>query len=165
MGKAPGGPMTSSSADRNTPALTRYAPKPGKAASSWRRLGLPEPGRALEERIAAGISYDVFERLIAVTGFSEQELREVAGIPRSSLQRREREGRFSPTESDRLYRVAEVWLAAIRLWSGDAQAARAWLTRPAKGLGRKRPIDLLQTMLGTQQVLDLIGRLEYGVVA
>ena len=31
-------------------------------------------------------------------------------------------------------------------------------------LGSARPIDMLRTMLGTEQVLDLIGRLEYGVI-
>lgn len=54
-----------------------------------------------------------------------------------------------------------VWRAAIELFEGDRAAAERWLYREAKGLGRKRPIEVMQA--DPQQVLDLIGRLEHGV--
>ena len=54
-----------------------------------------------------------------------------------------------------------VWQSAIDLFEGDRDAAERWLHREAKGLGGKRPIDVMQE--DPQQVLDLIGRLEHGV--
>ena len=152
------------SSSRQTAPLPDFIPRRDAAPSIWKSLGLPERGRALQAAVAAGVPYRVFVRLARVTGLGEQELREVAGIARSTLQRREKEKRFNAAESDRLYRVAEVWEAALMLWNGDVGAAHAWLTQPVKGLGGERPVDLLQTTLGTQQVLDLIGRLEHGVV-
>ncbi|WP_417691346.1 antitoxin Xre/MbcA/ParS toxin-binding domain-containing protein [Pseudidiomarina sp.] len=53
-----------------------------------------------------------------------------------------------------------VWRAALELFEGDRAAAVRWLHREAKGLGGKRPVDVMQEE--PQQVLDLIGRLEHG---
>lgn len=145
--------------------LPHYVPSGNHATSLWRVIGLPERGLALQEALSEGVPYHVFERLAVATRFTQQQLREAAGIARSTLQRREREGRFRQAEGDRLYRVAEVYLAAVRLYDGDARAAHDWLDRPAKRLGGARPIDMLKTMVGTEQVLDLIGRIEYGVIA
>jgi putative toxin-antitoxin system antitoxin component (TIGR02293 family) len=39
-----------------------------------------------------------------------------------------------------------------------------WMSTPVRGLG-KCPIDMLETRVETQAVLDLIGRLENGVLA
>ena len=57
--------------------------------------------------------------------------------------------------------AADVQRAAIELFEGNCVAADHWLHREAVGLGRKRPIDVMER--NTQQVLDLIGRLEHGV--
>src|SRR5690554_908057 len=54
-----------------------------------------------------------------------------------------------------------VWRAAIGLFEGDRTAAERWLHKEAKGLGGKRPIDVMQAE--PQQVLDLIGRIEHGI--
>ncbi|MDN5870207.1 MAG: DUF2384 domain-containing protein [Nitrococcus sp.] len=147
-----------------TPELPRYVPDGHDVATLWHIIGLPERGLALQAALSEGIPYHVFGRLAQTTGFSQQQLREATGIARTTLQRRQREGRFSQAESDRLYRFAEVYAAAVRLYNSDGRAAHDWLSRPAKGLGGARPIDTLQTMLGTEQVLDLIGRIEYGVL-
>lgn len=58
---------------------------------------------------------------------------------------------------------AEVYEAAIDLFDGDRDAAKRWLTLPAKGLGNARPVDYAQSEHGAREVCDLIGRLNYGV--
>jgi len=52
---------------------------------------------------------------------------------------------------------------AVALFEGDQNTAEHWLSTPVRGLGRKKPNDLLATMEGIQQVQDIIGRLEHGV--
>lgn len=145
--------------------LPAYVPTPTPAESLWQRVGLPERGQALQAAIDEGLPFIMFERLARETGFTQQQLREIAGIARTTLLRREREGRFTQAEGDRLYRFAAAYQAALRLWADDAGAAHDWLLRPAKGLGGARPVDLLQTMVGAEQVLDLVGRIEHGVNA
>ncbi|WP_413112072.1 antitoxin Xre/MbcA/ParS toxin-binding domain-containing protein [Thaumasiovibrio sp. DFM-14] len=56
----------------------------------------------------------------------------------------------------------KVFQAALALF-GSENAAHRWLQTPVRGLGNKRPIDMLSTTEDTEVVLDLIGRLEHGV--
>lgn len=46
---------------------------------------------------------------------------------------------------------------------GSVDEAERWMSRPAMGLDGQRPIDLLQTVRGTELVHDFLVRLEYGV--
>ena len=50
-----------------------------------------------------------------------------------------------------------------RLFEGDVPAALAWLRTPKKALGQQSPWTYTRSELGAREVLDLIGRLEYGV--
>ncbi|AFT68843.1 hypothetical protein B5T_00558 [Alloalcanivorax dieselolei B5] len=61
------------------------------------------------------------------------------------------------------YRFAEVLKAATDLFEGDKARARQWLLNPVRGLGGRRPIEMLATSAGAEAVLNLIGRLEHGV--
>lgn len=63
------------------------------------------------------------------------------------------------------FRLAELISAATELFEGDEAKAIAWLKKPAKGLGNKRPIDMAATSAEAKAVRDLIGQLEHGVFA
>ena len=56
----------------------------------------------------------------------------------------------------------KVFQATLALF-GSEEAANHWLKNPVRGLGNKRPIDMLSTTEDTKAVLNLIGRLEHGV--
>jgi len=45
----------------------------------------------------------------------------------------------------------------------DAEITRQWLKMPAKALGGKTPLEYADTEPGTQEVEDLLVRIEYGV--
>lgn len=62
----------------------------------------------------------------------------------------------------REWKVAEVIAKAIDVLGGRAEAAK-WITEPARGLGGKRPMDLLSTPAGVEAVEALLGRLDRGV--
>ena len=55
---------------------------------------------------------------------------------------------------------AEIEALVVELFGEEASA---WLVRPAMGLNRQRPIDMLATEDGMQVVYDFLKRLEYGV--
>jgi hypothetical protein len=44
-------------------------------------------------------------------------------------------------------------------------AARAWLAAPQVGLGGESPLAYAETEVGAREVEDLLGRIEYGVLA
>lgn len=46
---------------------------------------------------------------------------------------------------------------------GNAELAREWLNKPARGLDGQTPIELIATAQGCKQVADLLERVEHGV--
>ncbi|WP_429441085.1 antitoxin Xre/MbcA/ParS toxin-binding domain-containing protein [Pseudomonas sp. ILQ215 TE3946] len=78
--------------------------------------------------------------------------------------RRAKTGRLNTVESDRLVGLIAVFEQALSLFEDDVSAATKWMCSPVRGLGSRRPIDMLCTRVETNAVLDLIGRLERGVL-
>ena len=64
---------------------------------------------------------------------------------------------------DQVERLAGDILTQATDVFGSREAAAEWLMRPAMALDRKRPIDLLVTAAGREQVELLLIRLHYGV--
>lgn len=146
--------------------IKEYQPEKSKQESDfWERLGLPSRGSSLHETLTEGVPYEVYSKLASVSGLESQELARYVVIPRATLQRRAKAGRFSVDEGDRLYRFAEVYKSALDLFEGDKERASRWLLHPVRGLGGSRPVEMIATSAGAQAVLDLIGRLEHGVFA
>jgi putative toxin-antitoxin system antitoxin component (TIGR02293 family) len=65
-------------------------------------------------------------------------------------------------QSGRAWKFAEILAKATHVL-GSQEEAEQWLKRPAIGLNRQRPIDLLTTPAGAKLVETYLGRLEYGV--
>jgi len=82
---------------------------------------------------------------------------------RRKATRRRKEVVVSPTESERLLRMASIHGKAVALFKGDTMAARAWLAASRPALGGHTPLEFAGTDAGAREVEDLIGRLEHGV--
>jgi putative toxin-antitoxin system antitoxin component (TIGR02293 family) len=83
-------------------------------------------------------------------------------VPRSTLQRREEEGRLRPAESERLERIARLATLAEQVWESPEEAQR-FLTSPHPQLENQSPIDLAATDLGTRRVEALLWKLEHSL--
>lgn len=134
------------------------------APDFWKTIGIPQRGKKLHDQLHAGLSYAVYKRLAREVGLEQKELAHFVAIPSATLQRRAGTGRFKLAESDGLYRFAEVFKAALDLFEGDIDATRNWLTHSVRGLGGRRPADMLVTWAETEAVFDPIGRLEHGAI-
>ena len=130
-------------------------------------LGLPATAIAAHDSINAGLSAGVLRDIAGAVSLDEVTLCRMAGIDRNTDSRRlnSAEKRFSPEQSARVYTLARVISAARELFEGDSERMANWLNKPAKGLGGKKPAELLSTPAGAEAVLTLIGRLEHGVVS
>lgn len=58
----------------------------------------------------------------------------------------------------------QIVQAAIELFEGDTEAAENWLNTSNQGLGHTRPIEYAVDSKTSQDVLELIGRLEHGII-
>jgi putative toxin-antitoxin system antitoxin component (TIGR02293 family) len=119
--------------------------------------------RQLLRSVERGLPYAAFERLVANTALAADDALVLVNIPRRTLTRRKREGRFREDESDRLLRASRVIARALGLFDGDRDAATHWLSQPQRALGGEAPLVVARTEVGALEVERLIGRLEHGV--
>lgn len=119
----------------------------------------------LARRIERGLPFRSFVELRRELGLSREATARLVRIPSRTLARRQRERRLAPEESERVVRLGRVLAAAIELFEGDRDGARAWLGRANRALGGRTPLDACRTEVGAREVEALIGRLEHGVVS
>lgn len=141
---------------------TTYTPGSPRPTDLLARLGLPARGAKLHHRLHQGFEYKFSIDLLKHLQITQKEFYAILNFAPATIKRR-KGGRFTTEESDRLYRLAEIFNDAIELFEGDEEKARKWLNHPVKGLGGKRPVDMAITSAETDAALDLIGRLEHGV--
>lgn len=115
--------------------------------------------------VKKGLSYRTFERFRRNTSLSFERLTDLIDIPRRTMTRRKRDGRFLPDESDRLLRASRLFGKTLELFDGDRDTATEWLTTAQPALGGTIPLDLARTDVGAREVERLVGRLDHGVFA
>ena len=94
---------------------------------------------------------------------SNAELVELLGISVSTLSRRANTGKLSVSESEKVVRLIQMINAGIILFDGNKDKALSWLKSPSRGLNGIQPITMISTYAGTNEVMELIGRLDNGV--
>lgn len=117
----------------------------------------------LLERLEQGLPAAAFGRLQTLLGISQKALASYLGLSEATLHRRFAEGHFRAEESERLYRYAEIFEGAARLFEDEVKA-RAWLGKSALALGGQTPLAFARSEQGAREVLDVLERLEYGVL-
>jgi putative toxin-antitoxin system antitoxin component (TIGR02293 family) len=115
-------------------------------------------------RTRAGLPIEEVEALRDLLGLTVESLADRIGISIATLSRRRQSGEpLDPAHSDRVLRFARLFRLATDLHDGDEEAARAWLSKPARALDGETPLDHAGTEAGAREVENLIGRLEHGV--
>jgi putative toxin-antitoxin system antitoxin component (TIGR02293 family) len=112
--------------------------------------------------LEAGISGTAIRALASHYGLSNEDLTRLLGVPLRTLQRREKQYRLPPGDTDRLWRAALVLHEAARIL-GSPDKARRWLHRENRALGGLQPIEMLATEAGYEEVRNILGRIEWGV--
>jgi putative toxin-antitoxin system antitoxin component (TIGR02293 family) len=116
----------------------------------------------MQDALRQGLPYAAFEAVLSALQLNTSTLVELMGASSRTMSRRKRERVLSPTESDRLYRVARVTLEAADTF-GSLEKARLWLHRPNQALAGYAPISQLDTEIGERQIELLLGRINYGI--
>lgn len=119
----------------------------------------------LHELVAEGLPKTsvraLFSRLSERYDVEVRPLRDFVA-PRATLKRRRT--RLSPTESQRLERLARIVAMTEEVWQ-DKTAAAEFLTRRHRGLRGRTPLEMATTDLGARQVEELLASIEFGLPA
>ena len=114
------------------------------------------------QAVRRGLPWGAFESLGSALAMSQGELAAMLHIPPRTLSRRKGAGRLEAMESDRLFRLARVFVHTVDVF-GSLVGARRWLDSENRALGGRRPMDLLDTDAGVREVDDALGRIEHGL--
>jgi putative toxin-antitoxin system antitoxin component (TIGR02293 family) len=112
--------------------------------------------------VREGLPARVLDALAENLELTRGELAAALGIAERTLARRRKNGIFTAEESAKLLRLARVTRRAAEVFE-KSDLALDWLKRPNRTLGGARPLDLLDTDIGAENVLDVLGRVEHGV--
>lgn len=145
-------------------SIKEYQPEPKIPQSIWMTLGLPSRGTRLHDLVHEGLPFEILERIASVLQMQRGDISKAISVSPSTMARRAKAARFSSLESDRLVALIAVFEQALFLFENDVTAATKWMSTPIRGLGSKRPLDMIRTRVETEVVIDLIGRLERAVL-
>src|SRR5438132_8759545 len=112
---------------------------------------------AIIDKARTGFPYATLEALATRFEIPRETLVRVLHLPPRTLARRKKAHRLSADESDRLLRLARVAARADDVF-GSQERAGAWLRGTVRAPGSGRPLDLLDTDLGAQQVERILDR-------
>lgn len=127
-------------------------------------LGIPRDPLGAHLWIVAGVAPTMIHQLAGTVKTDVGSICRLAGISRSSVARKlKMEVALSTSQGARVYGVVQALDAALSLHEYDTTRALSWLHRRAWGLGGVAPDQLLNTPMGVQAVVDLVGRIEHGV--
>lgn len=112
--------------------------------------------------VRRGLRTSTVDAVIEELDVPRTEVLPTLRIARRTMERRKVTGRLLPEESERVYRLAKI-LAFAESVLGSKEKARHWLNAPNRALGNVSPLSLLETEAGTDEVTNILGRIEFGV--
>ena len=114
--------------------------------------------------IRQGISSVAVDSLARALRITQSELARALGIPERTLARRKKEGTLNSEESAKLVRLARVIGRSQEVFE-DIDVALDWMKSGNAALSGATPLSMLDTDIGTESVMDTLGRIEHGVFA
>lgn len=117
----------------------------------------------MAKELRLGFPVAVFFRVRKALGLSQEMLARAIGVPpRTVMRRQEKRQRFKADESERLLRLARIFVRARQVLETEGRA-RAWLFTKNRALGGVTPLEFARTEPGAREVENVLGRIEHGV--
>jgi putative toxin-antitoxin system antitoxin component (TIGR02293 family) len=112
--------------------------------------------------IKNGISKKELESIKKESDLDYEILSGILSVSKAKLHSKKGADKFDQNTSERIMLLADV-LAYGQSVFEDKDSFNEWLKANNKALGNKRPIELMDTIYGIDEVKKEIGRIEYGV--
>ena len=114
--------------------------------------------------IRNGLPVQVIESVTKATHLTQAELVRSLGLAERTILRRKKasaskpDTKLTPDETARLLRFARIAESASRTFEDD-ELALTWLRQPNSTMAGNRPLDLLDTDLGAEFVIDTLDQI------
>lgn len=90
------------------------------------------------------------------------KLAKTLSVTRATLINKKPAEKFNPSLSERIIGLAEIYSYGFEVFEGK-EPFNSWINSPNKALAGKTPYDLLDSQFGREELMSIIGRIEYGV--
>jgi putative toxin-antitoxin system antitoxin component (TIGR02293 family) len=90
------------------------------------------------------------------------KLAKTLSVTRATLINKKPAEKFNVTLSEKIIGLAEIYSYGFEVFE-NKEKFNSWIKSPNKALGGKSPYDLLDSQFGREELMRIIGRIEYGV--
>lgn len=111
-----------------------------------------------------GLSKRVLIRLASNLDMSIRAVSALLNITERTIQRKKENDSLDLATSEQILQVAEVFSRGIEVF-GSEENLKEWMNSANMAMGNKKPLELLKSRYGAQMVLDVIGRIENGIIS
>jgi len=126
-------------------------------------VGSPQSEFEFIKILRLGLPSKVIQCVVKSSAISEEVICKSLRIAkRTAARRKASAARLKAAESELIFRFSRVLVTATDIL-GDRDKARQWLLSENRALNGERPIDLLDTGIGFEDVMDVLHRIEFGV--
>jgi putative toxin-antitoxin system antitoxin component (TIGR02293 family) len=125
-------------------------------------LGFELSNQTPIEIVEHGLPYGVVERLTKALDLTLDEFCHIVPVSRRTLSRYRTGQLLDAHLSDHILVVSQVYDRAVEVLESP-ESAKIWLKTPNYTFRGQRPLDYLHSFAGSQEVLDELVRLQYGV--
>ncbi len=131
-------------------------------------LGLSvTPMQYPEERLSIirkGLKRGALDNLMAKSGLDIYEMADILEVTDRTLRRYEEDEILNKRLSERAVEIAMLYSRGEEVF-GDRSSFQQWMQSEVPALGHRVPKSFLDTSVGIQMLLDVLGRIEHGVFA
>lgn len=112
--------------------------------------------------IKQGLSKDNLDEVKAQGEFDYVTLSNLLSVSRAKLLNKKKDEKFDPATSERIMLLGDVIAYGKSVFEDD-ERFHTWLRKASTALGGQKPLDLMDTVYGIEEVKKELGRIEYGI--
>ena len=117
----------------------------------------------LIELVKEGVPMESVAFLQSNFGLTNREMSHILSISESTYQRRIRaKARLTQDETEKAISLAEVYEKGIEVFE-NKEDLEYWLSSHVPALQQNKPIDLLGSMIGRKQIMNVLNALLHGI--
>jgi len=109
-----------------------------------------------------GLPKSVVVTISELLGISMEKMSDLIHVSHRTIQRKSDTDLLNTYSTEQILEIAEVISKGIEVFS-TIEDFKTWLHQDIRYLNYQKPLNYLDTSFGTKMVLDILGRIDYGV--
>jgi putative toxin-antitoxin system antitoxin component (TIGR02293 family) len=114
------------------------------------------------QKIKSGISKKELTSIKEAAHLDYDTLATLLSVGRATLLNKKSQDKFNNSVSERILAIADLYSYGYAVFE-DKDAFNNWMQEPNTALNNQSPLEIADTLIGIQEIKNIIGRIEYGV--